>query len=61
VLRTAVGNQENNTNPIAAQPTRRQKHRDRFELQVGDRGEEERLFGSVTNLGAVGLGNANTG
>jgi hypothetical protein len=36
---------------IAVERTRRQKHRDRCELQVGDRGEEERLFDSATNLG----------
>jgi hypothetical protein len=34
----------------AAERTRRRKHRDRCELHIGDRGEEERLFGSVTNL-----------
>jgi len=36
---------------IVAERMRRRKHRDRCELQIGDRGEEERLFGSVTNLG----------
>jgi len=36
---------------MAVQHTRRQKHRDRYDTHVGDRGEEKRLLCGVTNLG----------